>query len=115
MCWPPIGLCRALAIPFLWTLVVVMSAVLYRAAEDGEQRSEARATALIGGAGIPVLTVLSLADLFPGPFEPLVLGLFDGLGYVGLFFLGPMALSGLLVGLGIITAAISRELIAEYA
>ncbi|ELZ20868.1 hypothetical protein C475_19753 [Halosimplex carlsbadense 2-9-1] len=84
-------------------------------ADDSEQRSEAKMALLICGIGLPVMTLLALADLFPGPFDPLVLSLFDGIGYIGLFFLGPLMLSGLLVGLGIITASLTQELIGEYA
>lgn len=70
---------------------------------------------LICGVGLPVMTLLALAGLFPGPFDPLVLSLFNSIGYIGLFVLGPLVLSGLLVGLGIITASLTQELIGEYA
>jgi hypothetical protein len=115
MCLPAVGLCRSFAIPFVWVAVILFGTITYRNAETEETRKEAGLALWFGALGVPVLTILSLADLVPGPFGNLFLWLFESLGYFSLLLMGPMMLSGLLIGLGILTAALTKELIGEYA
>jgi hypothetical protein len=82
---------------------------------DREQRQEALKILVIGPIGIPILTFTLMAGLLPTPWNTGLLNLLGGFGYVAMFFLGPFALGGLFVGLGILTAALTQELVGEYA
>ncbi|WP_324761176.1 hypothetical protein [Haloarcula montana] len=82
---------------------------------DREQQQEALKILVIGPIGIPILTVVLMAGFLPTPWNTGLLELLGGLGYVAMFLLGPFALGGLFVGLGILTAAITQELVGEYA
>jgi hypothetical protein len=124
MCWPPTGFCSAISTPYAVMMSIVMGIAVYVLLLNDDiqyKQSHAIYEILILVIGVPLLTILSMSNLLskmgviPEVFETLWLLTMSFIGFVLVYLLGLGGFFAMTAGVAVLTAALSKELIAEYA